>query len=266
VTLVAVTGVTVSAQWGQWGWGQRTPPRFPGERVSHRDFTFSRVLYESDRREQGGQGWYTDYPTADQNLMIRLSELTTTSVGFAEHQYPDHLVLPLTDPRIFNYPFLFMSDVGTLRLSGPEIERLGQYLRKGGFLWVDDFWGPYAWEQWIGEIRRVLPATDFPLIDIPLDHAIHKVMYAVDEVPQIPSIQHFRQSGYRATSERGVSSAEVHFRAITDDHGRILVLMSHNTDIADGWEREGEDYEFFYRFSVNAYEIGINTVIHAMTH
>ena len=99
-----------------------------------------------------------------------------------------------------------------------------------------------------------------------LDHPIHRVMYAVDEVPQIPSIQHFRRTGYSGTSERGSDSARVNFRAIVDDHDRVVVLMSHNTDIADGWEREGEDYEFFYRFSVNAYEIGINTVIHAMTH
>ncbi len=264
VGVVGIMGGTIA--FAQWGRFRRMPPRFPAEHPAHRDFTFSRVLYESDHRERGGQGWYTDYPTADQNLMIRLSELTTTTVGFDEHEYPDHIVVRLTDPEIFNYPFLFMSDVGTLSLSGAEVDGLRDYLLKGGFLWVDDFWGPYAWEQWIREIRKALPEGEFPLSDIPLDHSIHRMMFAVEEVPQIPSIQHFRRSGYSTTSERGRNSAEVNFRAITDDHNRILVLMSHNTDIADGWEREGEDYEFFFRFSVNAYEIGINTILHAMTH
>ena len=262
VVLTLAGGVTVFAQ---WGW-RRMPPKFPSDRPTHRDFTFSRVLYQSDRREPGGQGWHTDYPTADQNLMVRLSELTTTSVGFDRRDIPDHVVVPLHDPRIFNYPFLFMSDVGTLRLSDQEAARLREYLLKGGFLWVDDFWGPHAWDQWVGELSKALPPGEYPVIDIPLEHPIHKTLFEVTEIPQVPSIQHWRRSGGTTTSERGFRSDDVHFRAITDAHERILVIMSHNTDIADGWEREGEDYEFFYRFSVDAYELGINIVVHAMSH
>ena len=262
VALTLAGGATVFAQ---YGW-RRMPPKFPDDHPSHRDFTFSRVLYQSDRREPGGQGWHTDYPTADQNLMVRLSELTTTSVGFDRRHVPDHVVVPLDDPRVFNYPFLFMSDVGTLSLSDHEAARLREYLLKGGFLWVDDFWGPHAWDQWIGELSKALPPGDYPVVDIPMNHPIHKTMFEVTEIPQIPSIQHWRRSGGATTSERGYRSADVHFRAITDAHNRILVLMSHNTDIADGWEREGEDYEFFYRFSVDAYELGINIVVHVMSH
>ena len=251
----------------QWGWGPfRMPPKFPAEHPVHRDFTFSRVLYESDRREPGGQGWYTDYPVADRNLMIRLSELTTTNVGFDERHEPDHVVVRLGDDRLYNYPFIFMSDVGTLSLSVSDAYRLREYLLKGGFLWVDDFWGPYAWEQWVGQISKVLPSGEYPIFDIPIDHPIHQGMFAVTTIPQVPSIQHWRRSGGATTSERGHSSVDVHFRGITDHRGRLLVLMSHNTDIADGWEREGEDYEFFYRFSIDAYELGINIVVHAMTH
>ena len=262
VGLMLAGGATVFAQ---WGW-RRMPPKFPSDHPTHRDFTFSRVLYQSDRREPGGQGWHTDYPTADQNLMVRLSELTTTRVGFDHRDIPDHVVVPLDDARIFNYPFLFMSDVGTLRLSDQEAARLREYLLKGGFLWVDDFWGPHAWDQWVGELRKALPPAEYPVIDIPLNHPIHKTLFEVTEIPQVPSIQHWRRSGGTTTSERGFRSDNVHFRAIVDPHGRILVLMSHNTDIADGWEREGEDYEFFYRFSVDAYELGINILVHAMSH
>jgi len=262
VMLTLIGGVTVFAQWGS----RRMPPKFPSDQPTHRDFTFSRVLYQSDRREPGGQGWHTDYPTADRNLMVRLSELTTTSVGFDRRDIPDHVVVPLDDPRIFNYPFLFMSDVGTVRFSDHEAARLREYLLKGGFLWVDDFWGPYAWDQWVGELSKALPPGEYPVIDIPLDHPIHKTLFEVTKVPQVPSIQHWRRSGGATTSERGFRSDDVHFRAIADAHDRILVVMSHNTDIADGWEREGEDYEFFYRFSVDAYELGINIVVHAMSH
>lgn len=267
VALVAIAGgATAITQRGWRGGWYRMPPKFPVESPSHRAFTFSRILYDSDRREPGGQGWYTDYPTADQNLMIRLSEMTTTDVGFDRYDEPDHVVVRLTDDALFDYPFVFMSDVGTLRLSDIEAARLRAYLEKGGFLWVDDFWGPWAWEQWIGEISKVLPPAAYPVFDIPDDHPIRRILYEVEEIPQIPSIQHWRRNGGFTTSERGLRSEEVHFRGIADDAGRLLVLMSHNTDIADGWEREGEDYEFFYRFSVRAYAVGINTVVHAMTN
>lgn len=263
VVAVLLGATVVSAQ--RWGWS-RMPPRFPDGQPTHRLFTFTRGLYQSTHREQGGQGWYTDYPDADINFTIRLSELTHAPVGMDHRDSPDHIVVELTDPLLYTYPFLFMSDVGTVWFSPEEADQLGTYLRKGGFLWVDDFWGPFAWEQWASEIGKVLPPGQFPIVDIPLSDPIHHGMFDVEEVPQVPSIQHFRRVGGTSTSERGSQSDEVHVRGIYDDHGRLMVLMTHNTDIADGWEREGEDYEFFYRFSVTSYAVGINSILHAMTH
>ena len=118
----------------------------------------------------------------------------------------------------------------------------------------------------MAQIGKALPPGEYPVFDIPFEHPIHRVVYTVNEIPQIPSIQHWRRTGGRGTSERGVRSEDVHFRGIADQAGRLMVLMSHNTDIADGWEREGEDYDFFTNFSINAYAVGINTVVHAMTH
>jgi hypothetical protein len=68
------------------------------------------------------------------------------------------------------------------------------------------------------------------------------------------------------TSERGSDSAQVHARGIFDEKGRLMVLMTHNTDISDTWEREGEDVEYFYRFSPEGYAIAINVILYAMTH
>jgi hypothetical protein len=266
VFVVGLIGGTAVFAQQNYGGRRRVPPRFPSGEPHHRFFTFARGLYQSTHREQGGQGWTTDYPDADINFMIRLSELTRAPVGFDGNDNPDHIVVRLTDPELFNYPFLFMSDVGTAYFGKEEADRLGVYLRKGGFLWVDDFWGPYAWEHWVGEIGKVLPPGQYPILDIPISDPIHHGMFDVNEVPQVPSIQHFRRAGGATTSERGAQSAEVHVRGIYNEHGRLMVLMTHNTDIADGWEREGEDYEFFYRFSVTSYAVGINFILHAMTH
>ena len=232
---------------------------------SGRSFTFCRVQYTQVRREALGQGWRTDYPDADRNLMLRLSQLTTTPIRTNSRGRPEHLVVHFTDDELFQCPFIFMSDVGTMALNSDEAERLRKYLTRGGFLWVDDFWGEYAWDNWVREISKALPPGEYPIADIPPGHTIYNALYRVYDVPQVPSIQFWRRSG-GGTSERGSGSAVPHLRGIRDLQGRIIVLMSHNTDIADGWEREGEDEEFFFAFSPKAYALGINIILYTLTH
>lgn len=252
---------------GWRGWWNRVPPRFPSEAdLRERSFVFGRILYQSVRDEALGHGWNTDYPDSDINFMVRLSELTKTPIARDGDGMPNHVVVTLSDDSIYNYPFVFMSDVGTVGFTEPEAERLRDYLLRGGFLYVDDFWGIAAWDQWSREIGKVLPPSRYPIVDIPRDHPIFQTFFTVREVPQVPSIQFWRRSGGTATSERGAESAQPHFRGIFDEKGRLMVVMTHNTDIADGWEREGEEEEFFYRFSIRAYPLGINIAIYALTH
>jgi hypothetical protein len=268
VALVMVMASAAAAQFGRFqGFGgfRRYPMRFPTADTFGRGFNFCRAVYTSTRAENGGQGWGTDYPDADLNFSIRLSELTRTRVSFAADGRPDYLTVRLTDDALFQCPYLHMEDVGTVTFSEREVEALRAYLLKGGFLWVDDFWGSYAWDQWASEIARILPAAEYPIQDIPPEHPIFKAQFQIKEFPQIPSIQSWRGNPYE-TSERGADSAEPHFRAISDRHGHIMVLMTHNTDISDAWEREGEDPRYFYSFSPKGYAVGINAVMYAMTH
>jgi hypothetical protein len=155
------------------------------------------------------------------------------------------------------------TDVGTLQFSAEEAIKLRDYLLKGGFLWVDDFWGSRAWQQWSSEMRQVLP--EYSILDVPADHSIRHAMFDIPQIPQVTSINFWRRSG-GITSERGPDSPSANFRMIADDKGRIMVLMTHNTDIGDSWEREGEDREFFLQFSPNGYALGINAVLDALTH
>ncbi len=254
----------------QYGRRRRAAPRFadPNAPIDG-NFVFARIFYRSTRYENLGQGWFTDYPEGDRNFMTRFDEFTTAKVRRTPSGEPDHVVLTLYDEELFKYPFIFMSDVGTVGFDSVEAARLREYLLKGGFLWVDDFWGWAAWDQWQREIGKVLPPSEYPTLDIEPDHPIRKMLYDIAEIPQIPSIQWWRRTGRYtsyATSERGAESATPHLRGITDENGRILVLMSHNTDIADGWERENEDFEFFDRFSFPAYAVGINVGVYMMTH
>jgi hypothetical protein len=242
------------------------PARYAPEHMPDGFFTICRLSYRSVRSEPMGIGWQTDYPYAEVNLMTRASELTRMRVSRDEQGRPNFWVVRLSDDALFNCPFLVASDVGTIGFQAEELSRLRTYLLKGGFLWVDDFWGTQAWRQWAGEIGRVLPPSEYPIVDVALDDPILRGMFELKSIPQITNIQFWRGVSGATTSERGPDSAEVHLRAIRDDKGRIMVLMSHNTDVADSWEREGEDPGFFYQFSPNGYALGIDVLLHVLTH
>lgn len=263
LTVLLVVGLTGAAA-AQFGRGRGYPPQPAGADTFGHGFNFCRGMYTDVRREAGGSGWTTDYPDAEWNFSIRLSELTRTRVRFLSDGRPDFVTVSLTDDALFQCPFVLMSDVGTIALSDAEIASLRAYLLKGGFLWVDDFWGSYAWDMWVSEISRVLPPSEYPIHDIERDHPVLGIQFALDAVPQIPSIQHWRRSV--ETSERGLDSDEARMRAISNEQGRIMVLMTHNTDISDAWEREGEDPSYFYQFSPGGYAVGINVALYAMIH
>jgi hypothetical protein len=264
---ILLVGTAAAGQDFFRGFGRRPPvaPRFATPESFDGFFNFCRGMFFSDRGEPGGQGWWTDYPGADQNFPVRLSELTKTRVSRTADDQPNHLVVRLTDDALFQCPFVEMEDVGTARFSDDEVRRLREYLLKGGFLWVDDFWGERAWAQWVEEIERVLPPHDYPITAIQPDHPVYRTFFQVPKLPQIPSIAHWRRTGGE-TSERGAESAIPQMYAISDRAGRVMVLMTHNTDISDAWEREGEDPRFFYQFSPDGYAVGINVVLYAMTH
>jgi hypothetical protein len=172
----------------------------------------------------------------------------------------------LTDPALFECPYLMASDVGTIGLSEEEVKALRLYLLKGGFLWVDDFWGEEAWDQWSRELARAMPATEYTIEDVPLSDPIFSSMMEVKKIPQVPGIGFWRAYGARQTSERGAETAVPHFRAIRDKHRRIIVAMTHNTDVSNSWERETEDPQYFYQFSIAGYALGIDVLLYAMTH
>jgi hypothetical protein len=267
VALLVLACVAVGeAQWrGRYREGSFAA-RYAPAYMPDADFTVCRLEYTRVRYEDMGVGWQTDYPYSERNLMTRLSELTKTRISKDAENEPNSWVVRATDPQLFNCPYVVASDAGTIGLKSAEVAGLRDYLLKGGFLWVDDFWGTSAWEQWSNEIARVLPPAEYPIKDVSLNDPLLRSLFTVTEVPQITNIQFWRGSRGQITSERGDDSAEAHLRAIRDGHGRIMVLMTHNTDVADSWEREGEDPGFFYQFSPNGYALGVDVLLHAMTH
>jgi hypothetical protein len=222
-------------------------------------FTFVRILYRSDSWARRGGGCWTDWPASDLNFSFRLQQLTSLKVN------PEAKHMPLTDPELFRYPFIYIVEPGGLVFEEAEVQALRRYLLNGGFLMVDDFWGEEEWYYFHQQIRRVFP--DRELQELPLEHPIFHCVYDLEKKPQIPSINQAwggRDSG--RTWERPDAQTP-HYKAIFDDDGRMMAIICHNTDLGDGWEREGEDPWYFREFSEKyAYPLGINIVTYAMTH
>jgi hypothetical protein len=228
-------------------------------------FQFCRVVFRQAANGDGGN-WSVDFPRADQNLSIRLSELTKTPVGMDADAVPKHLLVSLRDPSVLSHcPFIMMTEVGSMYLDDQEAANLRDYLLRGGFLWADDFWGERAWDIFESQIRRALPSGPFPIVDLPLEHPIFHSQMSVTHVPQIPSINFWGGPG-GPTSERGADSRVPHARAIVDDHQRVMVFITHNTDVGDSFEREGDSRAYFLEFSVRGYALGVNVLLYALTH
>jgi hypothetical protein len=271
--LMVVSGVCLGQRYGRRG---GNPAVLPDDRAGVPDwkvderfkndvFTFVRVQYDSGaygggRGYWGGGRWATDWPDSDLNFSFRLQQLTALKVN------PQPITLRLTEERLFDYPFIYMIEPGALLFSEEEVVCLRRYLLNGGFLMVDDFWGDMAWENFYREIKRVFP--DREPEELSIDHEIFRCVYRLKEKPQVPSIHSWPGPGSNVTWERhDGDSRTVHYRAIFDDKKRMMAIICHNTDLGDGWEREGESADYFHEFSEKkSYPMGINIVTYAMTH
>jgi len=239
--------------------GPSTAPNWTNAVAFQRDvFTFVRVHYDVDPADPGHSGqlrWGIDFPDSDLNLSWRLKQLTSLQVN------PDGRVLRLIEPELANYPFIYIVEPGKLLFSDQEVDVLRRYLLNGGFIMFDDFWGVDEWEKFEKQITRVFP--DRKPVDLPMSHKIFHCVFDLRETPQVPGLPHYWMG---RTYER-LDAKEPHYRGISDDKGRLMVLICHNTDMGDGWEREGEDEGYFRDHAEKfAYPLGVNIVFYAMTH
>ena len=230
-------------------------------------FTFTRIRYGTYNRRAsngvwlGSGRWQTDWPDADLNLSYRLQQMTSIKTD------PNGKVIEITDPELFRQPFIYIVEPGDLGFSEEEVPILRRYLLNGGFLMVDDFWGEDEWENFETEIKRVFP--DRPIEEIPRTHPIFHCVFDIpnDLNLQIPNVRLGTESQSHGRTWERDDAQDCHIRGIKDDKGRLCVVICHNTDNGDGWEREGENEYFFREFSEKkSYPLGINIIFYALTH
>lgn len=222
-------------------------------------FTFCRIQFDSGGR--GGGGWSNDYPDSDWNFSYRLQQLTSMQVE------PNAALIRLTDPTLFEYPFIFMSNVQSISLSRAEEEALRKYLRNGGFMMADDFWTRRSWQHVESVMKRVLP--EGKARELTADHEIFHIVYHFENIPRVLSIKAWERGlDYEDWHNwYGDNDKDPHFYGYFDKDDRMVGIFCLNSDVGDGWEREGENHEFFKNYSVKvSYPLGINIITYAMTH
>jgi hypothetical protein len=167
-------------------------------------------------------------------------------------------VAPL-DPELFDYPLVYAVEVGSWYFNDEEAARMREYLDRGGFLVVDDFWGTYEWNDFYGQLAKIFP--DREVEEVPMDHPILHSFYDIDEIIQVPNVGNGRRGG--PTYENG--GIVPYALAVFDDARRPMVMINYNTDLGDAWEW-ADDPGYPHRFSGFAYRMGINFIVYAMTH
>ncbi len=216
------------------------------------EFTFVRLKYD-----QPPGRWATDYPDADINFSSRLQQWTSLDVS------SKGIVLEANDERLLEYPFAYLSANGIWELNTEQVAMLRTYLDGGGFLMIDDLWGEAEWDNTVKQMAQVLPGRK--PIEIPLEHPIFHSAFDLQEKPQVCGIYYAIQGRTAGVTWERADAKDVGYYSINNDQGRLAVLICRNTDLADGWERVGQDAWYAQEFSEKrAFPMGINIVFYVL--
>lgn len=191
----------------------------------------------------GHSGWAHNYPNSDQNLNEFLVRSTGIDVDVMSYR-----IVELGSDEVFDYPFAYVSEPGEMELTDKEVENLREFIDRGGFILVDDFDGPWQWEQMKSQVRRAFPDRDF--VPLSLDHRVFHAHFDLDDLQ--------RMSQY-------VPGGNITYFGLFDDNGNLTIAAGHNNDLANFWDWY-EQAAMPLEPAADAFRLGTNAVIYAMTH
>ncbi len=226
--------------------------------VDGSEFVFARLIYNEglvNYRGWGRNSWATDWPKADKQFIFAIDRMSNVRVVMDRD-----IAIGIMDPNLFSYPFVYALEVGRgMTLSPEEAERLREYMMRGGFLVIDDFWGTSQWQNFYRELKKIFP--DKEPEEIPLSHPLFHAFFDIDQILQVPNVNN-GCGGYRTHQADGYTPYAL---AIFDDDRRPMMVINFNTDVGDAWE--WADVPCYpNRFANFAFRIGINWIVYSMTH
>jgi hypothetical protein len=227
----------------------------PGEFVVARLMypgNFFRGFGRGDWR-QGGTAWAVDYPRGDRYFARILRRLTKINVRSVEQP------VNLDDgDDVYDWPFLIVGLPGMWELTDPQVQKLREYLLRGGFLLCDSFFGTREWQGFTAGMQRIFP--DRPIVDLPDNHPLFHTVYNLDTHRQVPNWNAL-QGGvpWRADGDTP------HWRAILDDDGRVMVAIAFNNDLGDSYQW-ADDPDYPQEGASLGLRMGVNFAVYALTH
>jgi len=269
---IAGAGLAVVILFGAAAWAQRGRfqpyseiPAYAGDS----DFHFLRLAFRDARgfnrgfgfssRSGVGRGWWVvDMPEAEDHFTAGIHRLTRIDVGAPRY-------LQIMDDRLFDYPWLYATNVGYWDLSEAETARLRDYLLRGGFLVFDDFWGPSEWETFQEGMSRILPGR--PISDMDETDPVMHVLYDIQQKDRtfIPGSRHLWRGAGGSVQVMQPPGTAPAWRAMYDDQKHLIVAINYDTDVGDAWEFADVPY-YPEAMTALAYRYGINYIIYSMTH
>jgi hypothetical protein len=222
----------------------------------HPNARFSRFRYGRLDWREGGTSWTQDYPRADRHFATALKRLTRVDVRIAEQpSSPDDL------DDFFNWPWLVAGEMGDWLLTDSQAKTLREYLLRGGFVYMDDFWGPEEYARFAESMSRVFP--DRPVVEIDNADPIFHVVYDLDDRYQVPGM--WSLNGRGGWMGQRAAGTKAHWMGVYDDHSRLMVAMSFNSDVGDSWEWADEP-TYPEKYSALGIRLGVNYVVYSMSH
>lgn len=227
-----------------------TPPDFHGNVPYDGRFTFARIKYRGFGRWSGreGPGWSHDYPDADIHFMRIMKEITSLRPFVESGQRLGGVIVALDDPLLFKYPVAYLSEPGGWFPNDAEAKGLRTYLQKGGFLIVDDF-PSFSYSTFEQAIARVLPGAK--IVQLTGKEALFDCFYTIDLTKMHPS--YYGQGTWLGIYENN------------DPKKRLIAVIDYNNDVGESWQWSGTGF-FSVDVTNEAYKLGVNYLIYALTH
>jgi hypothetical protein len=247
----------------------------PPDYQAKTDWVFARLMYPqnpySPRRgggyrrgnrdwRQGGTSWTQDYPRADRHFATALRRLTRLDVRSVEQ--PVNLD---DEDDVYNWPWMAAGEMGDWLLTPTQAAKLRDYLLRGGFLYLDDFWGPQEWASFETSMKAVFPNREVIEIDN-ADQIFHSVFNLDDRYQILGQWALPGRGGFRGGMfNNRVAGTVAQWKGIRDDKERLVVAMSFNSDVGDSWEF-ADDPNYPDKYSELGIRIGVNYVMYSITH
>jgi Domain of unknown function (DUF4159) len=243
LVVLIVTGISlVAAQesGNDFGW-------FRGRPVEQNDPPKTELVVARWRFNTNGaigrMGWSHNYPDSDRNLNVFLKRTTQIQV-----EPESYRIVDLGSDDVFDYPFAYISEPGEMLLNDQELTNLREFISRGGFILVDDFDGTWQLEQFRSQLRRAFPRQQ--LVTMAMDHLLFHA--------------HFDLDSLEGMAEH-VPGGTIAYIAMYDEQGRATIVAGHNNDLANFWEWY-DTPSMPLKPSTDAFRLGSNAVIYAMTH